>query len=145
MADYLDVWARSFQLAGTLDRKGYWTAFLGHLLAVAFFNALDILFGLFPVGPHLLLGWLGLIYLIAQVPASVTSTVRRLRDAEFSGWWVLLSLVPYLGTPIVMVLCCFKSSAASGSSDRQRSVVVPQYATLKRGRLDLSNTSKGDQ
>jgi len=144
MADYLDVWARSFQLAGTLDRKGYWTAFFGHLLAVAFFTALDFLFGLFPISPQLLLGWLGLIYLIAQVPASVTSTVRRLRDADFSGWWVLLSLVPYLGTPIVMALCCFKSSAASGSSDRQRSVVVPQYATLKRGRLDLSNTSKDD-
>lgn len=92
MADYLDVWARSFQLAGTLDRKGYWTAFLGHLLAVVFFTALDILFGLFPVSPALLLGWLALIYLIAQTPASVTSTVRRLRDANFSGWWVLLSM-----------------------------------------------------
>lgn len=33
-------------------------------------------------------------------------TVRRLHDTGKSGWYMLFSIVPYLGSIIVIILCC---------------------------------------
>jgi uncharacterized membrane protein YhaH (DUF805 family) len=36
-------------------------------------------------------------------------TVKRFHDMNKSGWWVLLDLIPYLGTAAIVVLCGFFS------------------------------------
>ncbi|WP_371833499.1 DUF805 domain-containing protein [Ferirhizobium litorale] len=136
MRYYIDVWARSFQLAGRLGRKGYWVAFLWHMGAVAVLTILDFALGLFPVSPSFPLGLLAILYLVAATPANWTSTARRLHDANFRGWWVLLCLIPYIGTPIVIVLCCLKSSPGGTRFDREEFTAGPQYAVLKNGRLE---------
>jgi uncharacterized membrane protein YhaH (DUF805 family) len=68
--------------------------------------------------PFLIL--LGLFWLAVLVP-SIALTVRRLHDAGYSGWLILLNLVPYLGSLIVAIFCILPPSPAGAKYDR----VVP--------------------
>ncbi len=36
-------------------------------------------------------------------------SVRRLHDIGRSGWWLLLSLIPLVGSIILIIWCCFDS------------------------------------
>ncbi|WP_413710770.1 DUF805 domain-containing protein [Rhizobium sp. Rhizsp82] len=144
MSDFLEVWARSFQFGGRLDRKAYWTAFIWHIGVVAFLSVLDILFGLFPVRPNLMIGTLGFLYLVVAIPANWTSTVRRLHDANYSGWWVSLCLIPYIGTPIVMLLCARASVGEATRFDGEDASLAPGYAVLKGGRLEMPEPKTSD-
>lgn len=57
-------------------------------------------------------GFLGtcsvLLLLGMQIPA-VTVSVRRLHDLDWSGWWVLLFVVP-LGNLALLVLFCLRGT-----------------------------------
>lgn len=143
MSDYLEVWAKCFQFNGRLERKAYWIAFLWHMGVVALLTGLDIVFGLFPARPGFTVGTLGLVYLVAAIPANWTSTVRRLHDADFSGWWASLCLVPYIGTPIIMLLCCLRSSGDAIRFDQGQAPVRPNYAILTGGRLAMLERKEG--
>ena len=44
-----------------------------------------------------------LIYLLSFIP-SITISVRRLHDAGFSGWFLLLNFVPYVGSLVVFIM-----------------------------------------
>ena len=52
---------------------------------------------------------LSLFYLAVLVP-SITLAVRRLHDAGFSGWLVLLGLIPSVGGLILFVLALLPPS-----------------------------------
>ena len=52
---------------------------------------------------------MGLFYLAVLVP-SIAVTVRRLHDAGYSGWLVLLALIPSIGGLIVLVFTLLPSS-----------------------------------
>jgi uncharacterized membrane protein YhaH (DUF805 family) len=59
---------------------------------------------------------LALFWLAAVVP-SISLTVRRLHDAGYSGWLVLLTLVPYVGSLIVAIFCILPPSPAGAKYD----------------------------
>jgi uncharacterized membrane protein YhaH (DUF805 family) len=61
--------------------------------------------GLFMV---LLLALAGFFYLACVVPNLATSS-RRLHDANFSAWFLLLYLLPYVGTVAIFIMHCFKT------------------------------------
>ncbi len=48
---------------------------------------------------------LGLLYILASFLPILSITVRRLHDTGKSGWWVLVSLIPYIGSFIVFIMC----------------------------------------
>ena len=50
-------------------------------------------------------GVLGSITVLGLLLPSISVLVRRLHDADKSGWWVLLGFVP-LGGLILLVFCC---------------------------------------
>lgn len=52
----------------------------------------------------------GIIFLwsLAIVLPTIALTIRRLHDAGYSGWWILLSLVPP-GNIVVLVFCALES------------------------------------
>jgi uncharacterized membrane protein YhaH (DUF805 family) len=50
------------------------------------------------------IGVLFFISLIGLIVPSISLTVRRLHDADLSGWLILLNLIPYLGGLIVLIL-----------------------------------------
>ena len=55
------------------------------------------------------------LYLLAILVPSVGLGVRRLHDIGLSGWWFLLSLVPYLG--FVAVVFLFAISGDNKAND----------------------------
>ncbi|OBT15554.1 hypothetical protein A9264_12875 [Vibrio sp. UCD-FRSSP16_10] len=45
---------------------------------------------------------------------SLAIQVKRLHDLDKAGWWVLINLIPYLGTfPLMIYLGCFKGTNGS--------------------------------
>lgn len=48
-------------------------------------------------------GLLAVYWFIMFIP-SLAVTVRRLHDIGYSGWWILLLLLPYLGAFVLIVL-----------------------------------------
>ena len=57
-----------------------------------------------------------IFYLAIFVP-NLALTVRRLHDAGYSGWLVLLGLVPYLGGLILLIFAVLPSSPAGVKYD----------------------------
>jgi uncharacterized membrane protein YhaH (DUF805 family) len=64
-----------------------------------------------------------LFYLAVLVP-SIAVAVRRLHDAGYSGWLVLLALIPSVGGLILLVFTLLPPSPAGGKYDP-----APAYPT----------------
>ena len=58
------------------------------------------------------------VFAVAQIVPSISSSVRRLHDANLSGLLVLLSLIPSVGGLIVLVLTILPSSPEGRRFDR---------------------------
>lgn len=50
------------------------------------------------------------IYSFGTIIPSVALTVRRLRDAGYSPFWIFLTFLPFIGGILVFVLCLFPSA-----------------------------------
>jgi len=50
------------------------------------------------------------LYFFATIVPHLSLTVRRLRDAGYSPFWIFFSLVPFVGGITVFVLCLFDSA-----------------------------------
>ena len=85
---------------GRARRSEYW-----------WFQLFYLLFALVVVALVLLLRseWVTLLFLGLVVP-QVAVTVRRLHDTSRSGWWFLISFVPYVGALVLLVLCLLDSA-----------------------------------
>ena len=66
------------------------------------------------VGVAILVIWL----LVTLVP-QIALTVRRLHDANFTGWLVLLRLLPSAGDVILIVLATLQSNPAGARFDKR--------------------------
>ncbi|RIW34021.1 DUF805 domain-containing protein [Bacillus salacetis] len=54
----------------------------------------------------------GIYGLLVFLPA-ITVSVRRLHDIGRSGWWILISFVPVVGTLVLFVFACLDSEEGS--------------------------------
>ena len=59
---------------------------------------------------------LGLFYVAVIVP-TLAVTVRRLHDAGYSGWLVLLNLIPWFGGLILLVFTLMPESPSGARYD----------------------------
>jgi uncharacterized membrane protein YhaH (DUF805 family) len=88
------------QFSGRSSRSAYWWFYLFYVLVFIGASILDAVvktpFFAFVAVLGLLLPSLGVL-------------VRRLHDTDRSGWWVLISLVPIVGTIVVIVFACTDS------------------------------------
>ncbi|WP_343204225.1 DUF805 domain-containing protein [Xanthomonas campestris] len=50
------------------------------------------------------------IVALALIVPSIAVTVRRLHDQNKSGWFYLISLVPYVGGFVVLVFMCLEGT-----------------------------------
>lgn len=85
---YLDVLKKYATFSGRARRQEYWMFLLFHIIAVFILTAVDMaIFGM----PALLY----FVYLLGTLIPSLALSVRRLHDVGKSGWWLLLSFVPF--------------------------------------------------
>jgi len=86
---------------GRAPRSEYWFLVLANFLMGTTVGAVCALIG----GKSALVLGMGLLFLAIFLP-SLAAMVRRLHDTNSSGWWALLSFIPYLGGPIMLIWCC---------------------------------------
>ena len=48
---------------------------------------------------------LGIVFFMINLPASISVIVRRLHDQDKSGWFYFISLIPYVGSIILLIMC----------------------------------------
>ncbi len=100
---------------GRARRKEYWSFILFYMLIVIGITMLGVLIdqtlGNFkPNGvPAVMIGLLVIFNLVTLLP-SLAILVRRMHDINISGWIILISLIPYIGNLIILVLCIVPSS-----------------------------------
>ena len=81
---------------------------MGFLLALGFLSS--ALFG--DLGTNTLFA-LVLLYVVASIVPNCSIQVRRLRDAGFNPWLLLISLVPYVGGIVLFIRDWVPSRAGS--------------------------------
>jgi uncharacterized membrane protein YhaH (DUF805 family) len=105
---------------GRTSRSGYWWFYLFYILVLIGASIVDtaiktpILTGLAVLGLFL---------------PSLAVLVRRLHDTDHSGWWVLISFIPLVGTIVLIVFACTDSGPPN------------KYGDGPDGKGDLSLTS----
>lgn len=101
---------RYAQFSGRSRRKEYWMWILFVILASILFGILDSALGLggetalepgatpngLMYGVGLMGGVLSTLFTLATLIPGLAVSVRRLHDVNRSGWWLLLSFLPYL-------------------------------------------------
>jgi uncharacterized membrane protein YhaH (DUF805 family) len=104
MDQYIDAFRKYAVFSGRATRKEYWMFTLFNLLAYIILN-----FVLSPIK----LDFLSIIYGLATLIPSLAIGVRRLHDTGRTGWWLLLNLIPFLGTAVVMVFLVLDSQTGT--------------------------------
>ncbi len=94
--------------SGRATRQEYWMFFLFNILIGI---PLGIVFVIAPLVAILLYCF----YVIALIIPGIAISIRRLHDTGRSGWWLLLSLVPWVGGIIVFVFYCLPSQKGSNT------------------------------
>ena len=108
---------------GRLSRTAFWCAFLAHFffLAVLFIVPFETAYRLqMQPDSSFVLFWMNvfLVALLAVLVPIKRLAVRRLHDANFSGWWLWLLAIPYLGWLAVLVLLLLPSASFPNRFDR---------------------------
>jgi uncharacterized membrane protein YhaH (DUF805 family) len=122
MNDFIKPYLKYAQFNGRADRKEFWYFVLFYIVVMAILSILDgILFG----GAQTYSGDNGLSYSSSGPLAAVfgigsfipflAAAVRRLHDTGKSGWWVLLGLIPIIGTIILIVFYAQKGQAETNA------------------------------
>ena len=53
------------------------------------------------------------VFSLATLLPSLSAGVRRLHDVDRSGWWLLLLLVPLIGTIVLVIWCIGQPTVGS--------------------------------
>lgn len=106
MQEYKAMWKNYANFKDRTSVKGYWMVILFNLIInivlsilTNFVDAIAIVAGL---------------YSLAILIPSLAISVRRLHDINKSGWWLFLSLIPFIGGIILLIWSC-KGSVEDGN------------------------------
>lgn len=96
---------RYADFSGRSQRKEYWMFVLGMIIVFVVLGIVEGILGINQMvggvyGPLTALAGLGVI-----VPG-IAVQVRRFHDQDKSGWFVLLGLIPFVGSIAVLVFMC---------------------------------------
>lgn len=97
---YLKMWKNYANFKDRTTVKDYWFTVLANFL-IGFI--LGFLMGFFKL-PFMspLIGF----YILATIIPSLAISIRRLHDINKSGWWLFISLVPLVGSILLLVYYC---------------------------------------
>ncbi len=98
---YTQAWKHYFDFSGRSTRKEFWMFVLINFIISL---AISIVGGLIGIKA------LSSVYSLLMLIPSIAILVRRLRDAGFNVWWILIVLVPLVGFIVLIVLAALKSA-----------------------------------
>ncbi len=96
---YLEALKKYAVFSGRARRKEYWMFGLFYLIFAIVLGIIDGILGIGGEDGGLLSG----LYVLAMLIPSIAVTIRRLHDTDHSGWWLLIGLVPVIGTIILLI------------------------------------------
>jgi len=105
---YLEVLKKYAVFDGRARRKEYWYFFLISTVISIFLALIDSFTG--TISEEAGLGLLSGIYALAVLIPGLSVTVRRLHDANRSGWWILIGLIPVIGGIALLVFMVLDST-----------------------------------
>ncbi|MBP1885728.1 DUF805 domain-containing protein [Sinorhizobium mexicanum] len=138
MTAYINAMGRYFDFSGRSTRAQFWYYHLA-LLGLA---AVGIIIDAAINGGQPLVSAL---IIIAHYVPSLAITVRRLHDADMSGWLVLLCLVPGIGIIAFIAYGCIASTAGSnrfGPADRSAPLSTVAAPTAASGPTAAANIER---
>ncbi len=113
---YFEVLRNYATFEGRAQRQEYWMFFL--------FNTLAMILSFLPFFLSTTtddagienLGWLLLpiVYIIVMLIPSLAVTVRRLHDINMSGWWVLITFIPF-GNLVLFILAMMDGTVGANN------------------------------
>ncbi len=108
MGWYLEALKKYAVFGGRSRRKEYWYFVLFNVIVSLVLSAVDALLGTFSSASNV--GLLSGIYGLAVIVPSIAVSVRRLHDIDRTGWWVLIGLVPVIGTIVLLVFAVLEGT-----------------------------------
>ncbi|MEQ1974402.1 DUF805 domain-containing protein [Xenorhabdus sp. SGI240] len=112
---YLNVLKNYACFKGRAPRKEFWYFVLFQILAVLIISFLERLFAV--ANPEIYMGWFSAIYLLITFLPALAVNARRLHDINCSAWWLLLHLVPFVGTVLLLISAALKGQGDSNKYD----------------------------
>ncbi|WP_342416354.1 DUF805 domain-containing protein [Paenibacillus sp. FSL R10-2782] len=101
---YLKVLQNYVGFQGRARRTEYWMFVLFSTIATFIIGLIDGIVGLTPILMYL--------YSLAVLLPSLAVIARRLHDTGRTGWWILIGLIPLVGSIILIVFLCQDSQPA---------------------------------
>jgi uncharacterized membrane protein YhaH (DUF805 family) len=92
---YLDVLKKYAVFEGRAKRPEYWYFVLFNAIIAVVLAIIDGVLGTYPL-------FVGMYFLAVLLPA-LGVTIRRLHDTNRSGWWMLIALIPLVGSIVLLV------------------------------------------
>ena len=107
---YLEVLKKYAVFDGRATRKEYWYFTLFNFLAFFALTMIDSVIGSF--NPEIGIGLFGGIYSLAVLTPYLAVSVRRLHDTDRSGWWLLIELIPFIGSIVLLFFMVMDSQTS---------------------------------
>jgi len=99
---FLEVLKKYAVFNGRARRKEYWFFYLFYIIFIIVLVLIDGVTGTLDEGTGI--GVLSGIFILAMIIPGIAVTIRRLHDTDRSGWWILISLIPFIGGIWLLVL-----------------------------------------
>ena len=101
MSWYLEALKKYAVFSGRSRRMEYWYFVLFNIIVGVVLALIDMLIGTFSAMSNI--GLLSGIYSLAVLIPTLAVMVRRLHDIDRTGWWILINLIPLIGTIVLLV------------------------------------------
>lgn len=100
---YFQALANYFNFADRARRKEYWMFVLFNMIVMIAVGVIDGVLGGF--------GIVSGLYALGVFIPGLAVTVRRLHDTGRSGWWFLISIIPFLGIIVLIYFMVLEGHA----------------------------------
>jgi uncharacterized membrane protein YhaH (DUF805 family) len=101
---YTDVLKKYAVFGGRASRQEFWMFVLFNFIVQVIISGIDA----FITG-----GIIAAIYTLAVLLPAIGVSIRRLHDTDRSGWWLLLSFVPFIGIIVLIIFYVLDSTPGS--------------------------------
>ncbi|AWN23516.1 DUF805 domain-containing protein [Deinococcus irradiatisoli] len=129
MNEFVQVFRKWNVFSGRARRREYWMFTLFYFVFGIVFGILDVVFG--TVGESSAsVGLFYGVYSLVMLFPSLAVLCRRLHDAGYNNWWLLISLVPLIGQLVLLIFTLQDSQPGSNKWGPNPKLLYPNSAFI---------------